>query len=372
MLTEIMSITNKNNFVNFSGLPQIVKKQQKPVALELFAGGGGMALGFEQVGFQHILLNEFDKYCCQTLRLNRPMWPVAQSDVTSLDFAPYRGQVDIVVGGFPCQPFSVAGKRQGFSDERGALFFEYARAVHEIQPKLFVAENVRGLLFHDQRKTLDVVLKTLAEIGYNVLAPKLINAMYYHVPQRCERVFIVGIRKDLNLHFEFPLHSGSTYTVRDALKAGDLFNMDVSHSVGAYYSDRKYKILKQIPEGGNWRNLPLEIQKSYLGKAYGKGSSTQVARRLSWDQPCYTLLTKPDAHFTERCHPEETRPLTVREYARIQTFPDNWHFVGPKSAQYAQIGNAVPINLAKAIAASAKQALLSNSKCNAREGDEYA
>jgi DNA (cytosine-5)-methyltransferase 1 len=116
-------------------------------------------------------------------------------------------------------------------------------------------------------------------------------------------------------------------------------------------------MLKQVPEGGNWQDLPIDTQKEYLGKFYGQGSNTQVARRLSWDKPCYTLLTKPDAKLTERCHPTETRPLTVREYARIQTFPDDWQFTGAISAQYRQIGNAVPINLAAAIAGSAREFL---------------
>lgn len=332
--------------------------QCKPTVLELFAGGGGMALGFEQAGFQHVLLNEVNKRCCETLKLNRPNWPVEQADISTLDFKHYRGKVDVVAGGFPCQAFSVAGKRGGFDDQRGALFFEYARAVREIQPKLFVAENVKGLLFHDKGKTLEVIIKTLSESGYRVLAPQLMKAVCYRVPQIRERVFIVGIRNDLNLNFDFPVPNEKIYTVHDAFKAGELYDADVPASMGVRYSEKKHQILVQVPEGGNWKNLPVEVQKEYLGKFYGNGSNTQVARRLAWDKPSYTLLTKPDSKLTERCHPKETRPLTIREYARIQTFPDDWDFFGSNSAQYSQIGNAVPVNLAEAMAESAKSAVL--------------
>jgi DNA (cytosine-5)-methyltransferase 1 len=362
MIIKTIPLKNKNPFTPFSTIPPSTKK--KPTVLELFAGGGGMALGFEQAGFRHVLLNELKKRCCETLRLNRPHWPVKHADISTLDFSNYKDKVDVVAGGFPCQAFSMAGKRQGFDDKRGALFFEYARAIQEIKPKLFIAENVKGLLFHDKGKTLDVILKTLSEAGYKVLPPQLLKAIHYRVPQKRERLFIVGIRNDIDLPFNFPLPEEEIYTVRDALKAGKLFNCDAPYSTGAHYSESKYKILDQVPEGGNWRDLSIEFQKEYLGKRHGLGSNSQLARRLSWNKPSYTLLTNPNSKLTERCHPVETRPLTVREYARLQTFPDDWAFAGAKSAQYAQIGNAVPVNLAKAIAQSAKDFLEKPSENN--------
>ena len=353
---------NESLYISFPNILQ-TKEQQKPRVLELFAGGGGMALGFEQAGFQHVLLNEINKRCCETLRLNRPGWPVEQADVSTVDFSVYKGRVDVVSGGFPCQAFSVAGKKQGFDDKRGALFFEYARAIREIQPTLFIAENVKGLFFQDKGRTLRTMLERLSEIGYKVLQPKLLKAINYRVPQKRERIFIVGIRNDIDISFNFPIPEEEIYTVHDALKAGKLFDADVPHSIGTRYSEYKTKILARISEGGNWRDLPIDTQQEYLGKFYGQASNAQVARRLSWNKPCYTLLTNPNSKLTERCHPNETRPLTVREYARIQTFPDAWVFFGSLSSQYSQIGNAVPVNLAKAMAQSAKNFLskLSNS-----------
>ncbi len=177
---------------------------QKPTVVEVFAGAGGLALGFEAAGFQHVLLNEVDKKCCETLKLNRPDWPISQVDIATVDFTVYRNQIDVVAGDFPCQAFSVAGKKKGFADKRGALFFEYARAVQEIQPKLFIAENVKGLLFHENGKTLDTVVRTLAEGGYRVQL-QVLKAVHYQVPQKRERIFIVAVRKDIEINFYFPV-----------------------------------------------------------------------------------------------------------------------------------------------------------------------
>ncbi|MBY0544555.1 MAG: DNA (cytosine-5-)-methyltransferase [Gammaproteobacteria bacterium] len=326
-------------------------------AIELFAGAGGLALGFEQAGFKHLMLNEIDNRCSETLRLNRPDWPLLQQDIRTLDFTPFYHQADVVAGGFPCQSFSAIGKRAGFDDERGALFFEFARAIREIQPKIFIAENVKGLLHHKNGETLKIMLDKLTEAGYNVMPPRLLKAVNYRVPQLRERVFIVGVRSDLDAPFIFPSSDNTIHTLHDALKAGKLYPVDVPNSQGIMYSEKKREILSHVPEGGNWKNLPLAVQKTYMGKFYAKGSNTQVARRLAWNKPAYTLLTKPDSKLTERCHPTEIRPLTVREYARIQTFPDNWQFAGALSAQYKQIGNAVPINLALALALAIKGCL---------------
>lgn len=327
--------------------------QQKPTVIELFTGGGGLALGFEAAGFQHVLLNEVDKKCCETLLFNRPLWPVQKADIKTVDFTEYQNKIDVVAGGFPCQAFSVAGKQMGFNDKRGILFFEYARAVREIKPKLFIAENVKGLLYHEKGKTLEIILETLRDSGYNVLKPQVLKAVNYQVPQKRERVFIVGIRKDIAADFHFPVPNDTVHTLTDAFKKGKLFDSDVALSQGAHYSEAKFKILNQVPEGGNWKNLPVDTQKQYLKKFYGKGSNSQTAKRLSWNEPCNTLLTSPDSKLIERCHPNESRPLTVREYARVQTFPDDWQFKGSMTSQYRQIGNAVPVNLAKAVAQAA-------------------
>jgi len=164
--------------------------------VELFAGAGGLAIGMEQAGFDSVLLNEIDKNACATLRKNRPEWNVLEGDISEIDFSKYKDTVDILSGGFPCQAFSYAGNKQGFEDARGTLFFEYARAVKEINPKVIVAENVRGLLRHDDGKTLETIKNIIDELGYELVDPRVLKAVFYRVPQKRERLFLVGVRKD--------------------------------------------------------------------------------------------------------------------------------------------------------------------------------
>lgn len=320
--------------------------------LELFAGAGGLAIGMEKAGFDSVLLNEIDKHACNTLRKNRPGWNVVEGDISKIDFSEYKDRIDILSGGFPCQSFSYAGKQLGFEDTRGTLFFEFARAAKETRPKVLVAENVRGLLNHDEGKTLAAIKEVIAEVGYTLIEPRVLKAVFYCVPQKRERVFLVAIRQDLadQVEFLWPSPYPRMMTMRDALKAGELFASDVPDSPGQKYPKRKAEILAQIPPGGYWRDLPDNLQREYMMKSYFLGGGkTGMARRLSWQEPSLTLTCAPAQKQTERCHPEETRPLTVREYARIQTFPDDWEFSGPISSQYKQIGNAVPVNLAFAV-----------------------
>jgi DNA (cytosine-5)-methyltransferase 1 len=327
-----------------------VKPLQKYTSIELFAGAGGLALGLEGAGIDHIFLNEIDKYACQTLRKNRPNWNVSEEDVKNIDFREYKGQIDILTGGFPCQAFSYAGKKLGFDDVRGTLFFEYARAIKETKPKICIGENVRGLLNHDKGRTLAGMISVLEELEYRVLEPKVLKAIHYNVPQKRERLVLVAIRNDIETDFYYPKPSRNIYTLKDALKKGELYETDVPESPGQQYPQRKKEILSMVPPGGYWRDLPVEIQKEYMLKSYYLGGGkTGMARRISWDEPSLTLTCAPAQKQTERCHPDETRPFTVREYARIQTFPDEWIFEGSVSQQYKQIGNAVPVNLAKEI-----------------------
>jgi DNA (cytosine-5)-methyltransferase 1 len=320
-------------------------------AIELFAGAGGLALGMEQAGIKCLALNELDHWACETLRINKPDWNVIEQDVRNVSFANLQGQVDLVTGGFPCQAFSYAGKKLGLNDARGTLFYEFARTVQETMPAICIGENVRGLLTHENGKTIEGMISILDEIGYNVLPPRIFKTIFYKVPQKRERVLIVGIRKDINPElFEFPKQSKKVYTLSDALKKGELYDCDVPLSPGSKYPKTKKEVLDLIPEGGYWRDLPLEIQKSYMGGSFHLGGGkTGMARRLSWSEPSLTLTCSPAQKQTERCHPDETRPFTVREYARIQTFPDDWKFAGSVSQQYKQIGNAVPVNFAKEI-----------------------
>ncbi len=328
-------------------------------SIELFAGAGGLALGLEKAGFEALLLNEIDKYACETLKKNRPHWNVVQGDIKNIDFTPYKNKIDFLSGGFPCQSFSYAGHKLGFEDARGTLFYEFARAVKEAQPKVFLAENVRGLLNHDEGRTLAAIKSIISEIGYVLIAePNILKAMFYQVPQKRERLFFVGVRKDIfekisSNDFQWPSPYKRIFTLRDALKQGELYGCDVPESAGQEYPKRKKEILDMVPQGGYWRNLPEDVQREYMLKSYFLGGGkTGMARRLSYDEPSLTLTCAPAQKQTERCHPVETRPLRVREYARIQTFPDEWAFAGSTTNQYKQIGNAVPVNLGYAMGRS--------------------
>jgi DNA (cytosine-5)-methyltransferase 1 len=312
------------------------KNKSKYKVVELFAGCGGLALGFENAGLDCELLVEIDKTAVETLKKNRQSCKVIVDDITNVKFKKIKA--DIVAGGFPCQAFSYAGNRRGFEDTRGTLFFEFARAVKEINPKIVVGENVRGLERHDKGRTLSTMINVLEDFGY-LVSHKILKAQYFDVAQKRERLVIIGVRKDLNKDIAFPKEKNYTVSLREALRA-------VPKSFGQNYTKQKKTIMQKIPQGGYWRDLPQPIRKKYMGGSYYLGGGkTGMARRLSWDEPSLTLTCNPAQKQTERCHPSETRPLTVREYARIQSFPDSWEFSGSMSAQYKQIGNAVPVNL---------------------------
>lgn len=318
--------------------------------LELFAGAGGLAVGLEKAGIKCVALNEIDKSACQTLRKNRSNWNVLEGDIRSFNFSEYNNKVDIVTGGFPCQAFSYAGKKLGLSDARGTLFYEFARVVKEVNPAICIGENVRGLLSHENGRTLQGMISILDEIGYNVVPVQVLKAVNFKVPQKRERLILVGIRKNIDISYEYPKPYKRTYNLCDALKKGDLFDCDVPKSEGSKYPKHKKEVLDLVPQKGYWRDLPLEIQKEFMGGSfYLGGGKTGMARRIGWDEPCLTLTCSPAQKQTERCHPEETRPFTIREYARIQTFPDDWEFAGSVSQQYKQIGNAVPVNLGREV-----------------------
>ncbi len=337
--TDIQEITS--NFV-------VANDEYK--VLELFAGAGGLAVGMEKAGLKCVALNEIDKHACETLRRNRPNWNVLEGDIKNFNFSDYHNQVDVVTGGFPCQAFSYAGKRLGFEDARGTLFYEFARAVKEVNPPICIGENVKGLLSHDNGKTLQGMISILDEIGYNVVPVEVLKAIHYKVPQKRERLILVGIRRDIDIKYEYPKPYKKIYNLKDALKKGELFESNVPKSLGAKYPESKRVVLDLVPPKGYWRDLPVDIQKDFMGASfYLGGGKTGMARRIGWDEPCLTLTCSPAQKQTERCHPDETRPFTVREYARIQTFPDDWDFSGPMAQQYKQIGTAFPVNLGREV-----------------------
>ena len=318
--------------------------------LELFAGAGGLALGLENAGLKCAALNEIDKWACETLRHNKPNWNIIEGDISKYDFTEYHNKVDVVTGGFPCQAFSYAGKKLGLQDARGTLFYEFARVVKDVNPAICIGENVKGLLNHDKGRTLQGMYSILDQIGYKVIPVQVLKAINYRVPQKRERLILVGIRKDIDVDFKYPKPHRKVYNLKDALKKGTLYKSDVPDSKGAKYPLHKEEVLKLVPPKGYWRDLPLDIQKDYMGGSFHlSGGKTGMARRIGWDEPSLTLTCSPAQKQTERCHPDETRPFKVREYARIQTFPDDWEFKGSLGQQYKQIGNAVPVNLAQEV-----------------------
>lgn len=324
-------------------------------SIELFAGAGGSALGFHNAGINSKLLVDFDKNCVATMKKNMPKWNVELASVVDLDLNEYRGKIDVMVGGFPCQSFSYAGHRLGLADIRGTLFYEYARLIEQVRPRLVVGENVKGLLTHDDGKTLKAIVAHLESLGYRV-AYKVLRSQYFDVPQKRERLIIFGLREDQPGDILFPVEKDYFITLLEALKG-------VPKSAGTSYSPAKKAVMDLVPPGGYWRDLPIPIQKSYMGGAYeSDGGKTGMARRLSWDQPSLTLTCSPTQKQTERCHPSQTRPLTIREYARIQSFPDSWEFIGSVSSSYKQIGNAVPVNLAFHIALAVRAMLGQSSR----------
>lgn len=325
--------------------------------LELFAGAGGLALGLERAHFEPLALIEIDGDAAATLKLNRPQWNVINDDIAKISpldlenfFGIRRGELDLLSGGAPCQAFSYAGKRLGLEDARGTLFYHYAMFLDKLQPKIFLFENVRGLLTHDKGRTFQTMLNVFTDCGYRV-DKKILNAWDYGNAQKRERLITVGVRADLRLKINFPPPHEYKPVLRDVLK-------DVPPSLGAKYSEHKRRLFELVPSGGYWRDIPAELAKPYMKSCWNMGGGrTGILRRMSLDEPSLAVLTSPTQKQTERCHPLEARPFTVRENARIQSFPDDWQFCGSMYSQYRQVGNAVPVNLAFAVAAELRRTL---------------
>ncbi len=328
-------------------------------SIELFAGAGGLALGLEKAGFETLAFIEFDKDAADTLKVNRPHWNVLNDDIANISccnleelFQLKMGELDLLSGGAPCQSFSYAGKRLGLEDARGTLFYHYAVFLQKLQPKMFLFENVRGLLTHHNGKTYQTIIKIFEDAGYDI-QKRILNAWDYGVAQKRERLITIGIRSDLKevIKFSFPAPHEYKPVLRDILK-------DVPESFGALYSEYKRKIFELVPPGGYWRDISPDIAKEYMKSCWDMGGGrTGILRRLSLDEPSLAVLTSPSQKQTDRCHPLEARPFTVRENARCQSFPDEWEFCGNISSQYKQVGNAVPVNMAFDIAIEIRKAL---------------
>ena len=350
---ELFDLGNDTKFPQKTIDVSKIKSSKKYKNLEIFAGAGGLALGLDLAGFSSVGLIEFDKDAAATLRINRKSWNVIEEDVIKVteskngiwDYIKPNQEIDLVSGGFPCQSFSYAGKRLGLNDTRGTLFYYYAKILKQIMPKMFLVENVKGLTTLDHGKTLKTMIKVFEDLGYTTTY-RILNAWDHGVAEKRERMILIGIRNDLDIKYFYPKKHLYKPVLKDIL-------MDVPKSEGQKYSEKKKKIMDLVPAGEYWRSLPEDLAKEYMGASYYSGGGrTCMARRLSWNEPSLTLTTSPSQKQTERCHPSETRPFTTREYARIQSFPDNWKFSGTMNSIYKQIGNAVPVNLAKDVGLS--------------------
>lgn len=375
---NVMARMSKNETISFESIEKIcyalncnigdiieivkeseIKTARKYTTIELFAGAGGLALGIEKAGFDTLGLIEFDRDASDTLKCNRPEWKVINDDIANiscLDLPEYFnleiGELDLLSGGAPCQSFSYAGKRLGLEDARGTLFYHYAKFLEQLQPKMFLFENVKGLLSHDKGKTYRVITDIFQSCGYSIKY-KVLNAWDYGVAQKRERLITIGIRNDLTdkITFDFPAPHKYKPILRDIL-------LDCPKSEGSSYSEYKRKIFELVPPGGYWRDIPKDIAKEYMKSCwYMDGGRTGILRRLSLDEPSLAVLTSPSQKQTDRCHPLEARPFTIRENARCQSFPDDWQFCGSVGSQYKQVGNAVPVNLAYEIALQIRKSL---------------
>ena len=342
--------------------------------ISLFSGAMGLDIGLEKAGLNVLIGQDFDTACVKTMRANgrqvlegdiRNISPEEILNLTGLEI----GEPFMICGGPPCQPFSTAGKRMGINDPRGSLFMDFIRMIDYIRPRFFVMENVKGImsapLKHvpsaefdkndpDQQlgTVLDVILNEFNKLGYKTIYG-ILDAVNYGVPQFRERFVLIGSRDQeeifLPMPTHFQMHQDSQYrwnTVGEAIS-------DLEHNPGecCSLSAERKKYLHMVPEGGNWRDLPPEIIPAAMGGAYKSGGGkVGFYRRLSYSQPAPTITTAPAQKATMLCHPKQDRPLSVKEYARLQQFPDDWIFVGTVAAKYRQIGNAVPVGLAAAIA----------------------
>lgn len=348
--------------------------------ISLFSGAMGLDLGLEAAGFQTLAAVEIDRAAQATIQANTahfPRPPFIASDITALSAADLlaatglrRGQATLISGGPPCQPFSTAGRRAALNDPRGSLFRDFLRMVEGVQPRFFVMENVRGLLSatlrhrpivardstplspeEERGSAFQVILDEFRRIGY-AFTYGLLNAADYGVPQVRRRVVILGSRDHEPLALPAATHADTGAgglprwrTLRDALIA--LHDPDPRFQP---YSEARLQYLRLVPEGGNWRSLPPHLIPAAMGGAYTSGGGkVGFYRRLAWNRPSPTVTTSPAQKATDLCHPSEHRPISVREAARLQGFPDDWAFSGSLSDQYRQIGNAVPVPLGKAI-----------------------
>jgi DNA (cytosine-5)-methyltransferase 1 len=349
--------------------------------VSLFSGAMGLDLGLMAAGLDVAVSQDYDKWCIETIRKNGHV--AVEGDIRELirddpscEFLLSAGKlrredVFAVVGGPPCQSFSTAGKRRGVEDARGTLYEQFLHVVTTIRPRFFVMENVKGLMSMpsdpaDKKSApvMDAILEHFRKIGYHTVHG-VVDAVHYGTPQFRERLVLIGSRDNEAIFLPAPTHFHMHQnpdmrwrTLHDAI--GDIQEECGPH---ANFSSKIAHYLGMVPEGGNWRSLPAHETAEAMGGAYlSGGGKVGFYRRLSYSEPSATLVTTPIQKATVLCHPRETRPLSVREYARIQQFPDTWKFEGRIADCYRQIGNAVPVPLGRAIGQMLLSVALGNSE----------
>lgn len=346
--------------------------------MSFFSGALGLDVGLEEAGLIPVSYNEIEKKFCETIKLNRPSVPLYECDIRELSATKLLkehnlkvGELFAVVGGPPCQAFSTAGKRNSLNDDRGNVFLHYIDLIKGLRPKYAIIENVRGLLSaamshrpHSQRGeqflplnkdelpggALAYIIKKLNGAGYTV-SFTLYNSANFGVPQIRERVVILASREGKELPFLNPSHSNKDDNLPPWLTVKDVIwkqkNKKCEH---VQFPEKRLRFFRMLKSGQNWRSLPEDMKKLAMGKSLESGGGrTGFFRRLDWLSPAPTLVTTPTMPATDLCHPDLDRPLSVEEYAAIQTFPNDFKFAGKTLDKYKQIGNAVPCKFGKAI-----------------------
>ncbi len=362
-IDNYVSATSNNKFKTAQKEDENVMavEVESPRLISLFSGCGGLDLGFKKAGFNIVWANDFDSDAQAVYSLN--LGTIDTRDILSVDEKEIPNG-DILTAGFPCQPFSNAGNRKGVHDSRGMLYKECLRIIEQKMPKVIVFENVKGLLstkYIDGQNLAEVIVEDLSVmngIGYNVVY-RLINAADYGVPQNRQRVLFVGIRKDLGKTFQFPEKQS-----REGLSLKYVLDVPSSatNNIDWPFSPQALDMISYIPEGGSWKDVPYEHLAPRFQKIRDnmkKYHSPNFYRRFSREEICGTITASAQPENCGIIHPTENRRYTVREVARIQTFPDNFKFITDSArnitAMYKVIGNAVPVTLAYNIAKAIKK-----------------
>lgn len=341
--------------------------------ISLFSGAMGLDIGLARAGLNIVIGQDFDKSCVETMQANGH--EVLCGDIREIkapdllaETGMKVGEPFLICGGPPCQPFSTAGKRLGINDPRGSLFMDFIRMIDYIRPRFFVMENVKGIISSPLKHVpieerdgsdpeqqlgtvLDVILNEFNKLNYKTVYGVL-DAVNYGVPQFRERFVLIGSRDNEDIFLPVPthfaVHQNEKYKWQSLSSA--IKDLEDAPGICESFSQERLKYLRLVPEGGNWRSLPEEMKEEAMGGAYRSGGGkVGFYRRLSYSEPCPTLVTSPVQKATMMCHPVKDRPLSIKEYARIQQFPEEWVFTGTVASQYRQIGNAVPVGLAEQI-----------------------